>query len=180
METPRLFRVGLCPIFDAEFADFAGDRIATYAEPTRRLDASTARMRESLRDQRFFEALREILHDVRFAVYQPAIRFAAQRREPLAGGGCRIIAELRRKITDLDDLGGRHHSEPVAHVFELTDVSGEILCRETGHRRIRESLGLHTELPSRSCEEVSCKQRNIFATFAQRRKPQPDYVQPMI
>src|SRR5256885_6462560 len=62
---------------------------------------------------------------------------------------------------------------------DLTDVSGELLCRETRHRRIRQSLGLHTELPSRFCEEVSCEQGNIFATFAQRRKPQPDYVQPV-
>src|SRR5207247_10489323 len=100
------FRVGQCPISDAQLTDLAGDRVASYAEPTRRLDASSAGMREGLRDQRFFEALREILHDVRFAVYQSAIRFACQRREPLAGGRCGMLAQLGRKIADLEALRG--------------------------------------------------------------------------
>src|SRR6266853_643398 len=167
----RLFGVGQCPVPDAQLTDLAGDCIATYSEPTRRLDASSSGMREGLRDQRFFEALREIFHDVRFAVYQSAIRFACQRRDPLAGGRCGILAELRRKITDLDDLRGGHHGEPVTHIFELTDVSGKILSREGGHRRIRQTLGFYTELPSRFCKEVSGKQGNIFAAFAQRGEP---------
>src|SRR5438046_4281016 len=90
----RLFRVGQRPISDTQLIDLAGDRIATDAEPARRLDASAARMREGVRDERFFEALREFLHDVSFPVYQSAIRFACRRSDPLARGRCGIITGL--------------------------------------------------------------------------------------
>ena len=120
--------------------------------------------------------------DALIAALQGLCRVLRQRGAPVAivryARRC-IAAPLRWQIGDLHYLRWRHHGQPVAQVFQLPHVAGEILRGEILQCRIAELFLFDGQFARAFLQKVFCQQRNVFAAFAQRRQAQADHVQPM-
>src|SRR5512134_363819 len=76
-------------LFQTEILDLARDRVATYAEPRRCIDAPAMGVLQSGADDRCFEVARESVHHLRRARLQSAFNLGRQLRHPIAGPGPR-------------------------------------------------------------------------------------------
>jgi len=71
---------------------------------------------------------------------------------PAAGG---FLADFRGKVGELHGLARGHHGQPVAEVFQLAHVAGEVQPHQVLESAVGEALGLHAELLGALGQEVA-------------------------
>ena len=69
----------------------------------------------------------EQVEDPCFPTPQPPVNLLLERGHPVGSAGrSRLLAEFGRQVPDLDGLAGRHYRKPVAEVFKLPHIPGEV------------------------------------------------------
>src|SRR6202521_2054344 len=116
---------------ELELLDLARERVATPTEPLRGLHAMPRGMRERAQDEGALEFLFQPVAARSPAARERARELAIERLLPMTFllRGRPSGTQLRRQVRRLDALAWSHHRQPVAYVFELTDVAGK---REPG------------------------------------------------
>ena len=75
------------------------------------------------------------------------------------------------------DMRRRHHGEPVADVFKLAHIAGEVESAEQLQRLVCDSLGLNAQLLGALLQKVARQHEHVFTALAQRGQAQADHVQ---
>ena len=82
------------------------------------------------------------------------------------------LPNLGGQIAHVNGLRWRHDIEPVADIFELTNISWPAKTRQQIHRSIREPLGVRPQTSRAGAQEMSGKQGHILRPLAQSRQAQ--------
>ena len=137
-------------------------------------------MGERARDEDALEALRELLEDRSGCARQQAVDLVRQPVLPVERECRRArLAQFGRQVGDLDGLPGRHHRQPVAEVFELAHVAGEVEPAQVAQGRFGQALAIDAEFLRALLQEVLAEQRDVLGPFAQARQADADDVEAM-
>ena len=90
------------------------------------------------------------------------------------------LRQFQRQVLDFHRLARRHHGDPVAQVFQLAHIAGQIEAAEKLHRRFAHALGFHAQLARALHQKVAHQDGDILAPLPQTGQAQPDHVQAVI